>query len=142
MGTIPAVMAEVLDDMLPFTDVPKMSTWTSNANDVVQKMTRDFPPGSVRTSCAVEKVEYFRKDNNADSPYDVHVIDEDDNVEVFDGVIFACSAVAMNLILHGKGRGLPGQVVLPNEQNGLVNMGSTKLSMLNWLETLVLSKTM
>lgn len=142
MGTVPAVMAEVLDDMLPFTDVPTMSTWKSNANDVVHKMTRDFPEGSVRTSCAVEKVEYFRRENDALGPFDIHVTDEDDNVEVFDGVIFACSAVAMNLILHGKGVGLPGQVIQPNNENGLVNCGSTRLNVLNWIESLVLSNTM
>ena len=42
MDTIPAVMCELLDDLVPFNRTPAMRTWETHAQDVFVKMTQDW----------------------------------------------------------------------------------------------------
>ena len=93
MDDVPAVMAEVLDGIVPFRSVPEMRTWSRSPDDVFQAIRRDIEKdgGQMVTSCAVEKVEFFdRAGENGTT--DVVVHDEDGNTETFDTVVFACSA--------------------------------------------------
>lgn len=132
-------MAEVLDDIVPFTQTPKMLAWKTQANDVMYKMTQDFPNECVKTSCAVEKVEFIPGKNGNEVAYDILVRDENNDVESFDGIIFACSAVAMNQILHGKQSNPTIKNAVSNPNNGLINANK---SILNKLEEEVFSRTM
>lgn len=105
MGGIPAVMAELLDDMVPLNvtkgKVPEMRAWKTNAYDIFPKMVADWPRTATRTSCAVERVDF---QSAADGSLDVVVTHEDSNEEtpneVFDAVVFACSAPATQKILQ------------------------------------------
>jgi len=97
METLPAVMAELLDDVVPFSRRPVMKTWKTHAQDVFTMMTRLWPPGAVRTSCGVEQVDF--------SPADGVLVTHEDSEtpEKFDAVVFACSAPAMRSILRNDG---------------------------------------
>ena len=125
MDDVPAVMAEVLDTIVPFRSVPEMRTWSRSPDDVFRAIRKDVERtgGEMKTSCAVEKVEFFARPGISGST-DVVVHDEDGNVETFDKVIMACSAKAMNRILHGEGDALPGTEVLQNDHNGLDEPGA------------------
>ena len=98
----------------------------------------------VRTSCAVEAVEFTPRNGDA-SFFDCHVIDEDDNSEVFDAVVFACAAPAMNRILHGTGKAGPGIFIRDNTNNGL-NIGAQSNSFYNkamgFFESFIFAKTL
>ncbi|CAK9006429.1 8-desaturase) [Durusdinium trenchii] len=144
MDTVPALMAELLNEIVPFTETPNMRTWKTHSYDTLRKMSLELPKDNVRTSCGVESVRYIPRANPEDG-FDVKVLDEDDEEHTYDAVIFACSAQAMNRILHGKGQPLPGQPLLPNQANGLNNntvMSSWKRWFLNGLETTLLSHTL
>ena len=60
-------------------------------------MTQPFS-GSVRTGCAVDQVEFNLQDDGSTT---VTVTTEDEDKEVFDAIIFACSAPSMLTALHG-----------------------------------------
>jgi len=143
MDTIPALMAELLEEIVPFTKIPKMRTWKTHAQDTVKKMLSELPHDNVKTSCGVESVQYIpREDGNG---FIVRVRDEDDVETDFDGIVFACSAQAMNRILHGKGLGVGGRQLIANGANGFNN--NTSLSgfaswFFNSLETTLLSNTL
>mmetsp|Transcript_4607 Transcript_4607/g.10064 ORF Transcript_4607/g.10064 Transcript_4607/m.10064 type:complete len:366 (-) Transcript_4607:58-1155(-) len=145
MDTLPAAMAEILNEIVPFARTPHMRTWKSTAYDTILKMTQDLPKANIRTSCAVETVQYIPS-QSIPGKFDVKVIDEDGSEQVFDGVIFACSAQAMNRILHGKGEVFPGQPpLISNGANGLNNnlrLSGLRSWLLNWMETNILSTTL
>lgn len=94
MDEIPAVMAELLNDMVPLSGkTPEMKAWTTNAYDIFTKLTQGWSKDEVRTSCAVEKVQFVPQ---ADGTYRVFVTHEDTPAdqpgEEFDAVVFACPA--------------------------------------------------
>jgi predicted NAD/FAD-binding protein len=97
MESLPAVMAELLDEVVPFSKTPVMRVWKSHANDVFVNMTKAWPPGAVRASCAVERVDF--------SPAKGVLVKHEDaeDPEYFDAVVFACSAPAMRSILGNDG---------------------------------------
>jgi len=100
MDTIPAVMAELLGDMVPFDKIPEMRAWETTAYEVFARMLKLWPKDAVRTSCAVEKVEFiFAKDGTMDCVVYHEDTPDGQPGEVFDAVIFACSAPAAEAIL-------------------------------------------
>ncbi|GBG31197.1 L-amino-acid oxidase [Hondaea fermentalgiana] len=146
METLPATMAEVLNEVVPFTETPLMRAWKTHSYDTIKTMASELPTGAVRTSCAVESARYVARSDG--SGFDIHIMDEDGKEEVFDAIVFACSAPAMNQILHGKGATLPGQVLEPNKANGLNNINDRgvvaglKSRLLNALESTLLDNIM
>lgn len=145
MDALPSTMAEILNDILPFTSVPVMKAWKTHSYDTIKRMASEFPEESVRTSCEVEKVRYEPREDGTPG-FDVFVHDEDGNVEKFDAVVFACSAPAMNRMLHGKGSDLPGapppEANLSNGLNNDTSISSIKRRMLDALESFMLNNTM
>jgi len=124
MDSVPGSMGSLLNDIVPFSATPRMKTWKTNAYDTVVAMLQDI---KVKTSCGVETVTF-----NADGS--VCVTDEDGESRQFDAVVFACSAQAMNRILHGEGQ--PGENnIPPNNSNGLNSITS-------WLESFLLRQTL
>lgn len=144
MTYIPAFMAEILEGIVPLTRIPAMRTWKTTGFDVMQEMTKGWPENSVRTACAVEKVEFKqRKGNKNDLAYDVIVHDENGGADIYDAVIFACSAPAMNRALHGIGKSAPGVTVSENHFNGLNTGGNGFFSnILGRIERYTLTNTM
>lgn len=148
MDTVPASMAELLDEIVPFSRTPNMRTWKTHAHDAIKTMLSGIDQKNIRTSCAVETIEYFPKEATNGDPagYDITIVDEDGNREIFDAVIFACSAQGMNRVLHGKGEPLPGVPLIPNPHNGLNNesklLSSLKAKAFNAMETTLLSNTL
>lgn len=146
MDTLPATMAEVLDQIVPFTSTPRMLTWKTHAYDTVVSMMSELPAGAVRTSCAVEAVAYAsRGGDEQGGAFDVTVLDEDGVEEVFDSIIFACSAPAMASVLHGEASMTMAARPGGNPLNGLRNdlsLSGLKSGLLNWLEGALLRNTM
>lgn len=127
LDSLPAVMAETLEDIMPLNATPTMSAWSTDAADPINRIVSSLPKGSARRSCAVEKVYYREKIAGGGSQQlvtEVVVIDEDGGEDVFDSIIFACSARAMTAILHTD-----------NDQNGLSS------SLMNTLEATVFQRT-
>jgi hypothetical protein len=136
LENIPAVLIELLDDLVPFTKVPEMRAWSSTAYQVFVEMTKGWPKDSIRTSCAVENVEFKPRSSSSsnnnkstkdDLQYDVWITHEDttnNDPERFDAVIFACSAPAIRQALHSPS----------NLNNGLGFL-------MSWLEDFTLRNT-
>lgn len=121
LDSVPAVMAETLEDIMPLVKTPIMVAWEKDAKqpiDEIMKMKKIIP----KRSCSVEKVEYFE---NKEGVIEVYITDENEVVEKYDAVIFACSARAMTNILH---------------TNSQVNGNNTYLR--NQLEQIVFRKTL
>jgi len=100
MDTIPAVIGELLADLVPFDKIPEMRAWSTTAYEVFERMQKIWPKSAVRTSCAVEKVDFIQaKDGSLDCLvwHEDHA--EGDAPEVFDAIIFACSAPSAEGIL-------------------------------------------
>jgi hypothetical protein len=101
------VIAELLDDIVPLESTPRMRSWSTDISDVFAKLTAPFEehchPGR-----AVDAVRFRR--NEASGSLQAYVYDDDGVEEVFDKVIFACSAPAMLDALHGPdGQGFEPQ---------------------------------
>jgi predicted NAD/FAD-binding protein len=125
MDTIPAVIAELLEDMIPLTapheKIPAMATWTTNATEVFFRMSTEFPEGAVRTSAEVEKIRFA---TNAEGNDVVYLTDDDGSEGEFDHVVFACPAPAIERALEGAGdslgiNGLTGNLELFMLKRGL-----------------------
>lgn len=98
MGDVPAMMGELLADMIPLSGgkIPSMKAWPTTAYELFEKMAQQWPKDAVRTSCAVEKLAFTASGG-------VQVFHEDtvdDLPELFDAVIFACAAPSAQQILQ------------------------------------------
>ena len=58
MDSVPAVMAELLDDIVPLRKIPEMRAWKTHAYDAILEMTKGV---EIKTSCAVERVHFVRQ---------------------------------------------------------------------------------
>lgn len=116
MGDVPAVMGELLADMIPLSggQAPQMKAWPTTAYELFAKLQKEWPQGAVHTNCEVEKLAF--------TTLGVQVFTEDtvdDLPELFDAVIFACAAA-------------PAQQILSRSEGGRFN------SFLKWLEDYLL----
>jgi predicted NAD/FAD-dependent oxidoreductase len=102
MEGVPAVIAELLDDIVPLVETPRLKSWSTDISEVFRKMTAPFKEG-VHTSRAVETVRFVQE---ADTMKAI-VVDEDGKEEYFDKVIFACPAPPILNALHGEAAAAP-----------------------------------
>jgi len=97
MEGVPAVIAELLDDIVPLATTPVMRSWSNDISEVFEKLTEPFQD-TVYTSRSVAGVRF----EEAGGKMTAVVIDDDDVEEKFDKVIFACPAPATLEALHGE----------------------------------------
>ena len=92
------MIAELLDDIVPLEDTPRLRSWSNDCHDVFEKLISGFRD-HVHLGRAVDRVRFVQDANGIIKA----MVRDDDDVEVeFDKVIFACSAPAMLDALHGE----------------------------------------
>jgi len=95
MEGVPAVIAELLDDIVPLEETPRLRSWSTNVSEVFDKITAPFKEKCFTTR-AVESVRFVQQGKHMKA----WVKDEDDVEVMFDKVIFACPAPAALHALH------------------------------------------
>jgi hypothetical protein len=98
MEALPACVLEVMNDIVPIGDgaPPRMATWETDASSVFDKMSEGI---TIRTGANVDSVQFVCNDSDRVT---VIVLDEEDRVEEYDHVIFACSAPSILEALHSR----------------------------------------
>ena len=103
MDGLPAVIAELLEDIVPLSDpetYPVMDTWEAgNAREVFEKLVEPLRRNkncSVHTSNGVSSVTFKNSENGENRV--VVVTDEDGDTKEYDHIVFACGAPAVSRI--------------------------------------------
>lgn len=133
MDDLPAVIAELLEDIVPLSDpevYPVMDTWENgHAREVFDKLTAGLirrDDCHVYTSNGVSSVTFMRSADDGSNR--VLVLDEDGDTREYDHIIFACGAPAVSRITKRF------SIDNPSFVSSLSSLGA------NWMLQFVLSR--